>query len=216
MLPRSTEDIHVEVRGHDPALLRESARRHREEFFQMRAALDAARQGIKLNNASWLPAITAVLDYGFQGDDYSFGKDDDYWMASLVMSWNLYRGGRDKAQKAQAQLRKKQLEAGLEQLDAQILLQVSEAQQEIEVAQRSLASSEAQLRSRNEALRIIARKYREGMVPQIEFIQAQNQAVTAKLQAAISRFDVMMKEARLERVCALYPLKNQDPNATKE
>lgn len=201
---------------YDLPALRESARQHREEFVQLHAAVDAARQGVKLEQSNWLPAVTAVLDYGFQGEDYRFGKDDDYWMASLVMSWNLYNGGRDNAKKAHAQLRKKQLEAGLQQLDAQIGMQVTEAWQQWEVAKHTLVSSEAQQQSRNEALRIIARKYREGMVPQIEFIQAQNQAIAANLQTAISRFDVKIQEARVERVCALYTLAPNGPDTTKE
>ncbi len=196
--------------------LRESALRHREEFFQVQSALEAARHGIKLRDAAWLPAVTAVVDYGFQGEDYRFGKADDYWMASLVMSWNLYRGGRDKAQKTQALLQKKQLEAGLEQLEAKILLQVTEAWHRADVARRTLASQEAQVRSRKEALRIVARKYREGMVPQIEFIQAQNQATAAELEYAIGGYGLLMEEARLERVCALYPLEKTTNNAHKE
>jgi outer membrane protein TolC len=201
---------------YDPSQLLESARRHREEFAQLQAAVEAAGQGIKLENSNWMPAVTAVLDYGFQGEEYRFGKDDDYWMASLVMSWNLYNGGRDRARKARAQLKKRQLEAGLRQLDAQIHMQVTEARQQLEVAKRTLASSEAQRQSRREALRIIARKYGEGMVPQIEFIQAQNQATAANLQTAINRFDVLIQEARLERACALFALNTKGANTTKE
>ena len=209
-------DTPLESGRYDPKQLLESARRHREEFAQLQAAIHAARQGIKLENSNWLPAVTAVLDYGFQGEEYRFGKDDDYWMASLVISWNLYNGGRDKARKAQAQLRKKQLEAGLRQLDSQIHMQVTEARQQLEVARRTLASSEALRRSRDEALRIITRKYGEGMVPQIEFIQAQNQATAANLQTAISRFDLLIQEARLERVCALFNLNPKGVDTTKE
>jgi len=41
--------------------------------------------------------LSPAVDYGFQGPDFAFRSSQDYWVASLVVSWNLFNGGRDAA-----------------------------------------------------------------------------------------------------------------------
>ena len=100
---------------------------HRQEFFQLNRAMDAARHQLKLHGSRFLPSLTAVLDYGFQGDHYRFTGEDDFWMASLVMSWNLFSGFQDAARKAQARMDLKRIQAGYAELEQKIKMDVRKA-----------------------------------------------------------------------------------------
>ena len=184
--------------------LEQHALEHREEFDQLYNAIDAGRETIKLFKSRSLPTVTAVVDYGFQGEKYRFGREDDYWMVSLVMSWNLFRGGQDRAKIAQASLEKKRLETQFSELENKIRLQVRETFHDLTVARKTVVSTEETLKSRKEAFHIVSKKYQQGMVPQIEHIKAQNDYTDAAMRQVIARFDYHIGEARLEQAAALF------------
>jgi outer membrane protein len=177
-----------------------AALKHREEFLQLREAISAANYTVKLHGSSVLPTVNAVFDYGFQGEKYSFTGKDDYWMGSLVFSWNLYRGGQDLAKRKQALYQKKQLETRRAELENQMRLEIFDAYQSYVVAQKNVASTADALRASKETLSIVTRKYREGMVPQIEYLEARNDYTSSGIKHIIAIYDVYIKEARLERV----------------
>lgn len=170
----------------------------RDEFRQIEGAVAAADHSIGLHTSSILPTLSAVLDYGYQGVEYSFTKDDDYWMGSLALNWNLFNGGRDRAKKKQAIYKKKGLHARREELEKQIELQVREAYRDLEVAKKAIESSEDTLKSNKEAFAIITKKYRQDMVPQIEYTKARNDFTAAAVGQIIAIYDYYIKEAQLE------------------
>jgi len=184
--------------------LERNALEHRDELRQLYNAIDAGREAMKLYKSSALPTITAVFDYGFQGEKYRFGRDDDYWMASLVMSWNLFRGGRDRAEMDRAALEKKRLEVQFTELENKIRLQVRDAYYDLLVARKAVVSTKERLNSREEVFHIVSKKYEQGMVPQIEHIEARNGCTTAAINNIIALFDYYTVEARLEQASAFY------------
>lgn len=175
---------------------------HRQEFFQLNRAMDAARHQIRLHGSRFLPTLTAVLDYGFQGERYRFSGEDDFWMASLVLSWNLFGGFQDTARKAQARLDMKRIQAGYAELEQKIRMGVRQAFDNLEVAQKTLDSTRDRLSSSEAAFKIVSRKYEEGMVPQIEYIQARDDYIRAGIEDIIAVFDIYICQARLEYASA--------------
>lgn len=183
---------------------------HRAEFAQVQASIEAAQHNIRLQGAQFLPAVTVVLDYGFQGEQYRFGGEDDFWMASLVLSWNLFNGFKDSEKKFQARVEKKKLHARQLELEQQVRMQVREAYHNLEVARETIRSAQDLLHSRREAFHIVAKKYEQGMVPQIEHIQARNEYTRAGINRIIAVFDCYIMEARLEHASASFPLTNKE------
>ncbi|NIM13724.1 MAG: TolC family protein [Candidatus Aminicenantes bacterium] len=173
-------------RAYDLETLTARALKRRSEFQQLQGAIDAARHTIGLHRSSILPTVTAVFDYGFQGETYSFTGEDDYWMGSLVLSWNLFCGGQDLAKKKQAVIQKKQLEAQHAELETKIKLQVKEAYHNMNVAKKAVTSSEDTLNSRKQAFFIVSKKYKQGMVPQIEYTKARNDYTNAGISHIIA------------------------------
>ena len=182
------------------------ALRHRGEFRQLQEAVNAAYHTIGLRKSSILPSVNAVFDYGFQGEKYSFTGKDDYWMGSLLLSWNLFRGGQDTAGKNQALYEKKRLETQQKELENQIKLQVKEAYYNLEVAKKAIIATEATLKSHKEVFFIVSKKYEQGMVPQIEHIKARDDYTGAGIGHIMAIYDYYIKEAQLERVSAIDAL----------
>ncbi len=196
-----------EFKSFDQEKLSQQALQYRGEFRQLQSAISAANQTAKLHKSSILPNVTAVFDYGFQGEKYRFTGEDDYWMGSLVLSWNLFRGGQDRAKAKQAIIQKKELQTQRFELEQQIRLQVKESFHEMEVAQKAVISGKATLESNRAAFDIVAKKYNQGMVPQIEYTKARNDFTNAGVKYIIAIYDYYIKEARLERVSAAYIFK---------
>jgi len=181
------------------------ALKNREELKQIDFALNASNENISLNKSRFLPNLVLAADYGFQGEKYKFTTNDDFWNASLVMQWNLFRGFQDKAKIEQAVWDKKSLDAQQLELDNHIRLQVRETYQNLIVAQKSISAARSRVTSANKSFEIIDRKYREGMASQIEFIDARTTKTNAELNDIVTTFEYLISFAKLERVTAYYP-----------
>ena len=193
------------VRDYSLETLTTQALQHRGEFRQLQGAIAAAGYTVGLHKSSSLPTVTAVVDWGFQGEKYRFSGSDDYWMGSLLFSWNLFRGGQDAAKKEQALYEKKRLQTQYHELENQIRLEVMEAYHQLQVAQKALLSSEDTEQSQKQAFFIVSKKYEQGMVPQIEYLKARDDYTNAGIDRIIALYDYYIREARLERVSALFP-----------
>lgn len=214
LLNRSLDDAVAEV-GVDasevqlPADLlksEEAAINQRAEFKQLNAAIAAARSGVGAARSAFLPGVSLVVDYGFQGEKYNFGKNDDYWMASAVMQWNLFNGFQDKAKVQQAAIAKKKMESRIQELDGKIRLQVREVFYNFQVAGKNLLTAAEQLNSARKSFRIVERKYREGIAAQIEFLDARNTLTNAETNRIIAEYDYFILAGEFEQVTAAYPL----------
>src|SRR4030043_1310271 len=52
----------------------------REELQMFQSYWKAAHNNFKLNRSLRLPTLTGAVDYGFQGEEYRFTKEDDYML----------------------------------------------------------------------------------------------------------------------------------------
>jgi outer membrane protein TolC len=184
------------------------ALKEREELLQLSEAADAAGESVKLAKTRFLPGISAVVDYGYQGEIYRFGEDDDYWMASGVLSWNLFNGFQDRAKVQQADLEKKKLNKRQEEVENQIRLEVRDSYYSLEVLRNRLVKSDQRVRTAREVYRMVEKRYSEGMASQIEHIDARTSKTSAEIDHIMTRFDYLTEQARFERAIASLNIKN--------
>lgn len=205
-------DGEIEIPGGDleterPAVTLEeayaSALGRREEIRQMESAVRAAEGGVRLAGSSYLPAVSLVFDYGIQGEEYRFTGEDDYWMGSIIMQWDLFSGLQKKARRDQAALEKKIYENGLEQLRSNIRLQVRQAFDNLDVALKSIESARDRLKSSRRSFEIVRTKYENGASPQIEYLDARNDLTRAEVSLITAEYDYQIRVAELEYIAAL-------------
>ncbi|MEO0333970.1 MAG: TolC family protein, partial [Bacteroidota bacterium] len=118
--------------------LQQQALADRHELAQVRYGLEANKQVVKLNRNYLLPEITAVGDVGFQGFDYTFDDDQDFWLVQLGLAWPIFQGGQNRSRVQQAVLGQQQLESELVDLQQRIALEVSQAYYEWQEAKQIL------------------------------------------------------------------------------
>jgi len=180
------------------------AREAREEMEMLDHSVTASHLAVKMQRANAFPTVTAVVDYGFQGEEYRFTRDDDFMLASLVLSWDLFRGFGNRAGIKQALVEKEKWETRREEAGREIMLEAEQAWYELEAARKSLEAARRQKLSAAEVFRQIDRRYREGIASQIEWMEARHRLTSAGENVVQAEFDLAVSYARYERTTASY------------
>jgi len=185
-----------------------SAITNREELIRLQYAGIAAGKAVKIAESNYLPGVTAVVDYGFQGESYRFGDEDDYWMASGILSWNLFNGFQDQAKRQQAVLEKRKINFKQQELENQIRLQVTDAFHKLETLRNQMLKARERVNAMREVYRIVDKRFEQGMASQIELIDARTSKTRAESQELITRYDYLSTQAHFEMITASLNLKN--------
>ncbi|MCI0696181.1 TolC family protein [candidate division KSB1 bacterium] len=185
------------------------AKNRREEFQQLRAGIGAAEAAVKVNTASFLPNLSLGIDYGYQGNKYDFGADQDYLVVSFVAQWNIFNGFQDAARRQQASLEVSRLRTQLSELENQIALQVRIAFNDAAVAKAAIATANDRLASAQKSFELMAKKYEQGAAAQVEYLDARTAFTNAGINQILTTYDYYIKYAELERAAGLYPIEDK-------
>ncbi len=195
--------VQPDIQAHSIDSLQESALLNRPELETIRAYQSAKEHEIATYKANNMPSVAAVIDYGFQGETYKFNKEQDFVLASLVLQWELFKGFQNKAKVKKSLLEKQQFESRSNELKAQINLEIIQAYYELQAAEESYHAMEAETRAKAQAYEVVNRKYIEGQTSILELTTAQSAYTTARQQQIISRYDILIAMAKLEKAAGI-------------
>ncbi len=177
----------------------------RDELRQLDAGIRAAAGQERVATSAFLPTLVAALDYGFQGENYRFTGNRDFLIASLVLQWNLFNGGQDRARRDQARLEGERLRTERASTRRQIELEIRTAWRAAEVAGQARLTAADRLASAERNYGLVDRKYRAGAAPQVELIDARTSYTAARLNLILTTYDYFARCVDLDRAAALYP-----------
>jgi outer membrane protein TolC len=180
-----------------------SALARREELAQAGSGIRAAEAGVRRATASFLPSVNLALDYGFQGSDLSFSRENDFAMASVVVSWNLFNGGSDLARRQSAQLEAARLRLRRTEIEDLVRLDVRQAYEAAVVARDAITTAEARLTAARRTFELVRRRYDEGLATQVEFVDARTSLTNADLNRVQTVYRYAARYVDLERAAAL-------------
>lgn len=82
------------LNNHDEVstILFHSDSKTREEIYQIKSAGNIAALNLNMKQAKWLPTLSNITDFGYQGFQYSFSNDQRYVMDVIDLKWNLFEG----------------------------------------------------------------------------------------------------------------------------
>lgn len=185
----------------------------RPELAQAESAVLAAQAQIGVERAQLKPTLGIGVDGGIQGEDYGTGHGYNYGQASLRLTWKLFDGGANRAAVRSARAFARRTATERDELAQQIQLEVQQALDRLDTAGDSLATAEARSEAARAGFRIASRKRDEGVISQVEFIDARSTLTGAELNLNLTRFALLARQADLDYVTAagLLPV---DPIAT--
>lgn len=175
----------------------------REELSQVDAAIRAGRAQGRAAGAARLPTLSAAVDYGIQGDRYRVSADRDYLLASVVLQWNLFSGGRTQARQRQASLDVDRLTVRAAEVRSQIEMEVRTAYDAASVAGRSISTAQARVDAARRTFQLVARRYGEGAATLIEYLDARTTRTNADLNLILTTYEFLQRCADLDRAAAV-------------
>ena len=182
----------------DLPALQEAATEQRAEIDGLDAAIAGSVAQQDLARAAFKPTLAVGAEAGIQGEDYGFTDDERYVLASVVLRWNAYRGGADRAALAEARALTEELRATRDLAEQQVRLEVERALETLEVADASLDTARKRAEAAEAAFRIAARKRDLGQINQTEFIDARRTQTDAQLNLNRVRAEFLARLAELE------------------
>ena len=182
----------------DSGPLQDLAGEQRQELKSLDAAIAAGQAQQALARAAFKPSLGIGAEAGFQGTDYSLRTEDRYVLASLVLRFNAFRGGADRAALDEARALTEQLRATRDLADQQVRLEVQQALETFEVAEASLETAAKREAAASGAFEIISRKRDLGQINQAEFIDARRAYTDAQLNVTRVRAEYLARLAELE------------------
>ncbi|MGI9245286.1 MAG: TolC family protein [Steroidobacteraceae bacterium] len=185
-------------RSLDATRLQQVAGEQREELRSLDSAIVAGEARQALARAAFKPMLALGAEAGIQGTEYSFDDEDRYVLASLVLRWNLFRGGGDRAALDEARALTEQLRTSRALAGQRVQLEVQQALERFEVAEATLDTAAKREQAAAGAFAITSRKRDLGQVNQAEFIDARRAYTDAQLNVTLVRAEYLARLAELE------------------
>jgi outer membrane protein len=182
----------------DVERLQQLADERRQELKSLDSAILVGEAQKALARAAFKPTLALGAEAGIQGTEYGFADEDRYVLASLVLRWNAFRGGADRAALDEARAFTEQLRTTRELAGQQVRLEVQEALERFEVAEASLGTAVKRAQAASGAFGITSRKRDLGQINQAEFIDARRANTDAQLNVTLVRAEYLARLAELE------------------
>ena len=202
--PLQTAEVEREIRrtGHDLAELRSAALRDRPEIAQLDSTIAAAESQIQVARAGRRPTLSLGVDAGINDETYDFGRGSNFGTVSLLLHWQFFDGGATRAQEDGARAAARRATTQRDEVKQQIQLEVEQALDALEDSADSIATAEARAEAARDSFRIASRKRDEGVINQVEFIDARSALTSAELNLNVTRFDLLARQAELDYATA--------------
>jgi outer membrane protein TolC len=123
----------------------------------------------------------------------------DTWDVGIGMSWSVFDGGRRSAGEARARALADATRAELRELDRAIRLEVTRRALELGTAEAQLAVAERSVVSAAESRRVASDRYKEGVIPSSELLDAELAHERAALSRTESLAELRLAAAGLDR-----------------
>lgn len=158
----------------------------------------AAAKGHALAKAEFGPRVGLVAHFERDAETLA-GPSGTNWGVGARLEWNLFAGGANRYQAAEAAARERQAANRLEWLRSSVRLEVRQAYLEALAAQqRSVAARDAVEQAR-ESLRIVQHRYEAGLTTITELLRAEAAQLDARTGFLAALHDWQTARAQLER-----------------
>ncbi len=202
--PLENAEVEANITATTRALaeLRQAALDNRPELAELAHLTRASEAQTSVAKADLWPTLSLGADGGIQGEDYEFGSGSNYYTISLLLNWTFFDGGARRAAVRQANAVARRTQTQYDELMQQVQLEVQQSLDRLNTSADSLATADARSEAARAAFRIASRKRDEGVISQVEFIDARSSLTGAELNLNVTRFEVLARQAELDYATA--------------
>ena len=200
LMPTSSVSLDEELTYKDMQFnlnsLVQKAFENRSELKELKVRKAQAKDLEKLAKSDFLPSIVAFGDYFFASDSDPINKDNSSWALGIKASIKLFDGGIRFKKLEKAKLSQLKVKEYTERAKKGIAFQVSKAYYDFLQAKKRVELSAAAIKEAKESLRIVEKRYVNGLATITELLDTQtalNQARSNYI-AALSSYKLAIAE----------------------
>jgi outer membrane protein len=186
----------------------ESAMANRPEIKQLQFQEQAGKKFVSMAKAGNKPNIALIGDYSYQsnvdkpGDIFDSDEWDNIWSVTLALQIPIFDGLGTRARVNQAKSGLRQIQIGMEQLKDGVNLEVRAAFFGFQESKELLKAQEETVQQAEESLRIANLRYKNGMITNVELMDAELAFTQAQTNYFNALHDYVIAIAKLEKATA--------------
>ena len=167
------------------------------------ARVRAAEARVRIAQSTTRPQLNLTAGYLYANPNRNFVPPDEKWRSSwdvgAEISLRVFDGGRTSASVARARAGVEALRQRLDDLERHIRLQVTSALLETRTAHVATRVANGAVAAGEESKRVSADRYREGVIPSSELLDAEIALLDAGLERTRALADARLAAAELDR-----------------
>ncbi len=175
----------------------------RPEVAGLRSRIAAAQSSVRVARSASLPqaSLSTGFDYARPNPRILPLRDQwkDTWTVGVNLTFTAFDGGRVSAAVAQARAQTDALRHQREDLERRIRLEVTSRVLDLATARAQLEVAERSLEAAKENVRVLRDRYREGVSPSFEWLDAETKALKAGLDRTLAATQIRVALASLDR-----------------
>lgn len=175
----------------------------RSEIAGLRARADAAAAGVRVARSDRLPqaSLSAGYDYARPNPRILPLTDTwkDSWSIGVSVSLQAFDGGRASAAVARARAEADAARQKLEDRERRVRLDVTSSALDLRTRRAALQVAERNLEAARENVRVSQDRYREGLIPASELLDAESRLLQSGLSRTRSATQLQQARANLDR-----------------
>ncbi len=172
----------------------------RPEMLKNEADKDAAKARVKAEQSNYFPTLSANGAYNWASGTQEMGpfKGDiqNSWNAGVILTMPLFEGGVTGGKVSEARANLHVLEAQGYLIRQSIIIELNQANADIESASARIAMTESSKKKAGESLELAQGRYEAGVGPYIEVTDAQVASVNAETDHVQALYDYQLAAAR--------------------
>ncbi len=175
--------------------------RPERQAMEQRAASADLRAAAVASGARPQIAVGGGYDYA-RPNPRIFPRNRDWqrsWDASINLTWSIWDGGRRAAEQGEARANASALRTRVDDFDRQTAFEVRARVLELEASREGVTVAEEGIRAATETERVVNERYRQGVAPNTDVLDAQIARLQAELDRTRALANARLAEARLER-----------------
>lgn len=180
------------------AALVDEARKQRTEIRALDAQIAAAEANLDAARASRRPVLSATASTQWSPDDRDWTPEPS-WTAGITLSWQLFDGGRARAEQRIARANVTSAKAQRDALLVSLTSQLELARAQIAANRANVAASNEAVTAARAQLQLAEARYTQGLGSQIELADAQTAVTTAEGNLVQAEWQLAEAWAQLRR-----------------
>jgi len=189
------------IRPYDDLLGDAKANRTERQALQARVDAFGERRNAAAAGLKPILAVGAGFDYA-RPNPRIFPRTDEWhtsWDVGVNVTWPLWDGGRVKADVAEASAGRRAVVERLAEFDSVLGFEVQQRRLDLQAARESTRAATDEVAAASEARRVVAERFRAGLVTTTEVLDAQQALLVAQFDRTRALANARLAEARLDR-----------------